>query len=324
MLSKVDLTASFVDPQYPDLAVLVAGILNIWPEHERYLRKSMKIRDEGLLAFSDHLAGVVRRLAAASPDGPDQLARDYRFICQDIVLPEEIHFRRHKRYRLTTFEEALATVYQDQPFMTRYMNGLLVTDVLWINHCQCMQHYRDVFLRSLPQDADVLEIGPGHGLLLKLALDAGLSRLHAWDVSDASLDLSRHTLATFGQASNVVFSKRNVFEPFILAKENQGLFDAVVFSEVLEHLEHPRLALEAIAHILKPGGRVWVNVPANSPAPDHLFLVRNPQEAADVVASAGFEVIDRASFPMTGVTLERAIDQDLTISCVVVGQKPRQ
>jgi hypothetical protein len=36
----------------------------------------------------------------------------------------------------------------------------------------------------------------------------------------------------------------------------------------------------------------------------------------------GFNVADTAHFPMTGVTLERAIKQQLTITCIVVGEKP--
>ena len=72
----------------------------------------------------------------------------------------------------------------------------------------------------------------------------------------------------------------------------------------------------------KPGGKVWINVPANSPAPDHLYLVRSPAQAAEAVANAGFTVVDQASFPMSGTTLEKAIERKLTVSCVVVGQRP--
>lgn len=314
---------SFVDPSLSNLDKLVGQVLRLWPEHERYLRKSIETRDDTLMQHSERIAEIIVRLGGAKPGGLEQMAADYRFICQDIVLPEEVHFRRHKRYRLSTFEEALRAVYSDADFMTRYMNGLLVTDVLWVNHCQCMQHYSGQFLPGLRPNADVLEIGPGHGLLLKLALESGVpDSLEAWDVSEASLALSKHTLAMFGQERDVTFVMRNIFEPAILGDADRGRFDGVVLSEVLEHLERPEIALEVIAHILKPGGRVWVNVPANSPAPDHLYLVRDPGQAADVVRGAGFRVVDTASYPMSGVTLQRAIDQELTVSCVVVGEKP--
>jgi hypothetical protein len=72
---------------------------------------------------------------------------------------------------------------------------------------------------------------------------------------------------------------------------------------------------------LKPGGTIWVNVPANSPAPDHIFLVNSPEHACDIVRSAGLEVVHSQGFPMTGATLEKARHRKLAISCVVVGRK---
>src|SRR5205085_1371454 len=141
--------------------------------HERYLRVNVGERDEALLGFSEELSAIVCALGRghAGDEGQDGLASlvaDYRFICEKIVLPEELYFRRHGTYRLKTFEEAYRTVYSDRAFMTRYMNGLLVTDVIWINHCRCMMNYRQDFLPRLKPGASLLEIGPGHGLLLYL------------------------------------------------------------------------------------------------------------------------------------------------------------
>jgi 2-polyprenyl-3-methyl-5-hydroxy-6-metoxy-1,4-benzoquinol methylase len=266
---------------------------------------------------------MIVRLAATIEGGLPTLARDYRFLCEQIVLPEELHFRRHDRYRLDNFEDAYRLVYSDAAFMTRYMNGLLMSDVFWVNHCQGLQHYADRFLASLKPGADLLEIGPGHGLLLTLASQtAQIGSVSAWDVSKASLDMSRHALEALGVERDVRFEAKNIFEPSIMSPENGGRFDAVVLSEVLEHLEHPEQAVRVLFHLCRPGGRVWINVPANSPAPDHLYLVRTPEQAQAVVRGEGFNIIDSASFPMTGATLEKAIKQKLTITCIITGERP--
>src|SRR4051812_38814708 len=115
------------EQQYPKLANLVTEVLALWPGHKRYLEISLRDRDENLLLHSERLSEMVGRLAVTVDGGIRTLASDYRFLCEDIVLPEELHFRRHDSYRLGTFEEALRTVYNDGPFMTRYMNGLLVS-----------------------------------------------------------------------------------------------------------------------------------------------------------------------------------------------------
>jgi 2-polyprenyl-3-methyl-5-hydroxy-6-metoxy-1,4-benzoquinol methylase len=311
------------ESKYPNLARLAKEALNIWPEHERYLENSLRPRDKGFLSFSDRLAEMVGRLATTVDGGIRTLADDYRYLCEEIYLPEEFHFRRHGSYRLTSFEEALSTVYSNAPLMARYMNGLLVSDVLWINHCQGLHHFADVYLNSLPAGAQLLEIGPGHGLLLHLASqNRKIGSLVAYDVSQKSVDMAGKALKALGAAKPVRFELKNILDDSILEPRNGGQFDAIVFSEVLEHLDKPEQALRTLLHLCKPGGRVWINVPANSPAPDHLYLVREPKQAEDAVRESGFEVVDTAHFPMTGVTMERALRQNLTISCIIVGRRP--
>jgi len=311
------------EQKYPKLAALVTEVLGLWPEHKRYLETSFRSRDEDLLSFSERLSEMVGRLAVTVDGGIRALARDYRFLCEDIVLPEELYFRRHDSYRLKSFEEALRTVYNDALFMTRYMNGLLVSDVLWINHCRGLEHYAEVYLNNLKFGADLLEIGPGHGLLLHLATqNSNIGNLSAWDISQSSLEMSAHALKALGATLPVRFEMRNILDASIMETRNANLFDGIIFSEVLEHLEEPEHAIRALFHLCKPDGRVWINVPANSPAPDHLYLVREPNQAEELVRSVGFEVVDTAHFPMTGVTLERAIRQKLTMSCIIVGRRP--
>src|SRR4029079_2199537 len=91
---------------FPNLAHLTGEILSSWPEHSRYLEKSLSGRDPALLRHSERLSKMIVRLARAIDGGLPTLARDYRFLCEQIVLPEELHFRRHDRYRLDNFEDA--------------------------------------------------------------------------------------------------------------------------------------------------------------------------------------------------------------------------
>jgi len=313
-----------VDEQkYPKLGRIVEEVLAVWPEHKRYIEASLRGRDENLLTHSETLSDMVDRLAVTVDGGMRTLARDYRFFCEEIILPEELHFRRHDSYRLKTFAEAQREVYDNAPFMTRNMNGLLVSDVLWVNHCRGLQHYANIYLNSLPPGARLLEIGPGHGLLLYLAAqNPNIGALFGWDVSRSSVAMSKHALEVLGVKKPIQFETKNILDGSIMAASNAELFDAIVFSEVLEHLEDPEQAARVLFHLCKPGGRVWINVPANSPAPDHLYLVREPKQAEDLVHSVGFELADTAHFPMTGVTLERAIRQKLTMTCIIVGRRP--
>ena len=92
-------------------------------------------------------------------------------------------------------------------------------------------------------------------------------------------------------------------------------------SEVLEHLEDPAAALDVLGKLLAPGGRIFINVPANSPAPDHIYLFRNPEELVQMMEGLGFRVLQTFFAPITGATMERARRQELTISCVVIATR---
>jgi adenine-specific DNA methylase len=81
------------------------------------------------------------------------------------------------------------------------------------------------------------------------------------------------------------------------------------------------VALKAIQRLLAPGGRVFVNAPVNSPAPDHLSLFRKPEEIVDLVRDAGLDVEDTLFAPTSGATLEQARKRALAISTVVIARK---
>ncbi|PWB84394.1 MAG: class I SAM-dependent methyltransferase [Methylocystaceae bacterium] len=250
-----------------------------------------------------------------SGDDLTTFLEDYRWLC-GVLMEEELFFRRENRYRLSTFAEAERTVYADRVFMTRYMNGLLMTQLWWANHSSVLRYYRDSFLPGNKQQCRHLEIGPGHGLFLYLAASApNAGAIAGWDVSPASIAITRSAMNAMGATRPFDLSLVNMFEA------PGGQFDSLTFSEVLEHLENPAQALAAIANLLAPSGRAFIQAPVNSPAPDHISLFRSPEEIVELVRESGLVVEDTLFAPPAGVTLERAREMALTISTVVVASK---
>ena len=307
----------------PCTAEIVSRVLSQWPEHLKFLRLSFAGRPQSLLRATEMIAEMILRLTTTAPHGLDGMVADYRFLCERIVPPEEMHFRRYGNYRLTSFQDAVEQVYANAPFMARYMYGLLVSDALWINHANALDHLNAVYLPMIATGGRHLEVGPGHGLLMCLAARSPqIACLDGWDISETSLAHTQRALAAFGINRPVNLMVRDLFSEEVLAPENSGKFDSIVLSEVLEHLEHPLIALRSLYYLAKPGGVIWVNVPANAPAPDHIFLLRHPDQAAALVTESGFKVAATAAFPQAGVSLDRAIRQQLAVSCVVIGRKP--
>ncbi len=300
---------------YPNAARLTGAVLDAWPDHARFLEQSFAGRDAELMAAGERHAGAILRIVG-DPAALPEFCADYRFLC-DCLMEEELHFRRTGQYRLSRFDDAVAEVYSNRAFMRRYMNFLLLSHVVWDNHARALSHFETVYLPSLPSGARHLEIGPGHGLLLHLACAApAVAAATAWDVSQTSIDFARECLAAAGDADRAQLILQDLFD----APAGDARFDSVVMAEVLEHLEDPLAALKSVARHMAADGRLWIHVPINSPAPDHLYLLRTPEEAVDLIRAAGFEPIDTAFFPMTGATLERARKRELTISAVIAAR----
>jgi 2-polyprenyl-3-methyl-5-hydroxy-6-metoxy-1,4-benzoquinol methylase len=312
---------SYRDHLGDSVLALVDAVLAAWPEHEKFLRTSFRDRSSQLLDTTDIIAQLLVTISTAQGRILADYAADYRYLCEKIVYPEELYFRREGKYRLSTFAEAVEQVYNDTTVMSRYMNGLFVSDALWFNHASAMNDFAKLYLPGTRAGGSHLEIGPGHGMLLHLALRFGrFERLSAWDVSATSVAHAGNVLEILGERDRVSLHLRDLYARETLADE-KGRYDTIVFSEVLEHLEEPFAALSIIRELLAPGGTVWINVPANGPAPDHLFLLRSPDEARKIVEAAGLEVIRADAFPVAGSTIERAISQELPISCVLTAKK---
>lgn len=304
---------------YPAIAELTGRVVARWPDHATFVERSFAGREPDAMAVAERLADAILTLAADEPGGLDALSDDYRFLCEDIVLPEEIHFRRNGSYRLSNFADANAECYANAPFMSRYMNGLLLSDVLWANHANAFASFVNDYLPRLGEGARHLEIGPGHGLFLFFSASAAnVGSVTGWDISPTSIEKTRHALELLAAPRQPHLTLRDLFADDPASAGER--FDSIVMSEILEHLEDPVAALKAARRHLAPGGLIFVNVPANSPAPDHIFLFNDLEHAEAIMAEGGFDVIHSVGFPMSGATLERARKHKLSVSCVLTGR----
>ena len=303
-------TAPTLD-SFPALKDLLARQIALTPKHEASLKKRIGSADEPHLAMANDIADWIKHLAG---DRLDQCLLDYDWIC-NLVLAEELYFRRANSYRLKTFAEAVAEVYSNDEMMSHYMNGLLMTQVWWSNHTEATRFYANAFLKGFKEPFSHLEIGPGHGLLLYLAGREPLCRrLEAWDVSAKSIAQTRAAMEKLGGREDVDLRVQDIFS---ISPEG-AVFDSVVLSEVLEHLEHPRKALEQIRALLVPTGRLFINMPINSPAPDHLFLLESPEAVVSFVESCGYRVEESHFAPQTNMSLERARRTQSTITTLII------
>ena len=302
-------------PGHPSLRAITSRLMDLWPEHTKYQISRFRPDDAARRDRDEQVAALALRLIGVNLD---RFCLDYRWMCEAFT-EEEIYFRRSGSYRLKTFAEANLGIYSNVSYMSRYVNGILMSQILWANHAAALDLFRTRYLPSLPDRFEHLEVGPGHGLFLAFAIaNPRCAKATGWDVSPTSIAATAQALGKLGISQRVTLANQDILQH----PPQHAEFDSAIISEVLEHLEQPAVALRTLHESLRPGGSIFINVPINSPAPDHIFLWTAPDQVIDLITKTGFEVAEKHLLPMTGYRIEDALKWRLSVSCVIVARKP--
>lgn len=115
-------------------------------------------------------------------------------------------------------------------------------------------HLHDRFLQLLQAQelhGTVLDFGSGRGhLSRRLAAAGGFSSITGVDLMPRPDDLP----------GEILWLQNDLNEPDVAAPES---YDVIIASEVIEHLENPRLQARAWFRLLKPGGVLLLSTPNN-------------------------------------------------------------
>lgn len=299
--------------KYSSQKKIASIILQQWPDHEKFLKKRFSDDPTPFLESSERLANDILKLCG---ERLDEYCEDYRWMCE-VFFREELYFRRHKQYRLSTLKEAREEVYEDGSFMKRYMCGLLISQLIWRNHAAVFEVYRRNYLPIFNSPFTNLEIGPGHGLFLgTMAQHKYCENSQGWDISEESLRITNENMNTLGVSNRVSLVRRDIAD----VKKSDPQFDSITISEVFEHVEQPDHVLAGLMNALKPSSYIFINIPVNSPAPDHIYLWRSPEDVERFVQTFDLEIIESHHLPLTGFTLEEARERELTISTVIIAR----
>ena len=309
---------SAVEDVAPSVSQLYRAIGDVWPAHRTYLAKALGALREAELPYANAAAGLVARIAG---DRLEEYCRDYQWLCGRMT-EEQLHFFRRGTYRLSSFEQARREIYDDGDFMRRYLNGLLIGRITWLDQLRMLMFYREEFLAGNPEHYRHLEVGPGHGLLLYFASeDPRCAQVTGMDVSRTSLDSTAEAMRQLRAWRTPDLVAHDLTAGPLTSGER---WDSIVISEVLEHLERPDIALASLVGYLRAGGRIFVTIPVNNPMPDHIFLFRNPEEVVDLVTGSGLEIIQARHFTNVGISEDRARQKRLPIATAMIAQAPHR
>jgi SAM-dependent methyltransferase len=284
MMSYADAQA-WLRREYPHVAV---GFLPESPDHAA-----------ALTGLAEQVFGVLgRKCEAEGRDLTGPLEALVRMSADFLRL--QPRFMKTGRYGRSGGAALQERFYSRQDVMEGYyLDGLLLTYAFWVNHVRLFRFFVEEFLRPLPAQARLLELGVGHGLMAATALGRlPAARYDGIDLSPFSLAYAASLLRANGVAEGRATLRQA--DGTAAFPEGLGPKDGAICCEVIEHVEDPLPLLRALREALAPDGRAFVTTVANVEAEDHIYLFTDAAHIRRVLGEAGLRVEQELSLPLRG------------------------
>jgi len=214
-----------------------------------------------------------------------QLSEDYLHMVNDMRI-EMKYFEQTGEYSCKNEKEAYGKVYSNPGVMGYYMNALLISQILWTHHFEILKRFTEQVVKygGKGNGESILDIGSGHGLFSKIMKDnmPNIRFIDVVDISERSISMVKSFLGT---------DKVNYFTCDIMDFDRVGGYDIIILGEILEHLDNPLRVLKHAVSLLDRNGVIWITIPINAPAIDHVYLFDSPEMIDDLVESAGLNYL---------------------------------
>lgn len=230
--------------------------------------------------FGERLLTLIQKVCAERGYDYDRALDDFLAACTDFLKLQR-QLERTGRYACPSFAHAKRAVYDDHRLMsTIYLNGLLFSQALWINHVRIFDFFRSAFARpsSLPGRGRVLEAPLGTGLFLAEFLRENPGWEAAGiDLTPASIEYAGRVLRLLG-AGAVSLRAADVFDV------TSPPFDRIICGELLEHVDNPEDLLEKLDELLAGSGRLFLTTAIWAASSDHVYLFESAADVREMLA----------------------------------------
>ncbi len=215
-------------------------------------------------------------------------AKGYAQYCMGVWKSQQL-YEKNGRYSPEPMPEIVSEVYEHEGYMVPYMWAAILIYPFWPSMINHIALYRNDFLKALPQNARVLELASGHGVMGLLAAETRSDiRVDGFDISPPAVAVSNRLRAASGLEQRVNFEVKNAlaFTHDDSAEKYQGIIAAML----AEHLEDPRPLFKAIAHHLADDGLVFFSTALESAQRDHTFEFHHESEPLKMAEEVGLRV----------------------------------
>jgi ubiquinone/menaquinone biosynthesis C-methylase UbiE len=245
-------------------------------------------------------------------------AIDSYLIMVNDMFKSHIKFMRKGTYPVSKTSHAIKNVYKNKNKMLSYMVGLALSQYLWSTHYEMFVHLKKSLKDNRRNINKYLEIGPGHGLFLKNAIEIleDNVEMKAIDISPISLDISKSIISHFYPERKVEFVNKDMLDLNL-----DTTYDFIVMGEVLEHVENPQLLLRKIKKLLRENGKAFISTCVDCPAIDHIWHFHTIQEIQDMLYDCGLIIKSEKILPVEDLPMTEIVKNKITINYSVIVAK---
>ena len=271
------------------------------PRHAKKLRQRLGGLDDDFFTRSEVFFSTYENILKSDNKTLEYGTENYLQMVNDYVF-EQVRFMQSGVYSCISFADAYEQVYSKPDVMEYYMSGLIMSQFLWKHHYEMFCFFTDNLIAQGEKVQRYLEVGGGHGIHLLEAIHLLGEEAHydLIDISESSIQLAEKFLS--GQQVN--YHLQDIYTYDVAEK-----YDFITMGEVLEHVEQPVELLKRLHTMLHDSGRLFITVPGNAPAIDHIYLFHNQQHIIETAASAGFEVTKDLRLYSEEVSEQEAIEK---------------
>lgn len=248
--------------------------------------------DEEYLDFAEHLLGTLRRKSGSDEAFRQSLQAFIRYSHEYLLL--QIKLKRTGHYLYSSFAEVDEKVYQDPSMEEYYLDGQMLSHVLWPNHFRL--HRWLLEQKGISHaETEVLDVPCGPGIYpYCIGRYLPYRRLISVDISPYARDYARRLLACSDfDTTRITVDLSNVYD-----LDEERLFDLIVCGELLEHLEEPRTLLAKLRRLVRPTGAVFLTTAIFAAARDHIYLFNNAHEVRQMLEEY-FQVSSELVLPLS-------------------------
>lgn len=262
---------------YPNIQFLLNFVKKHYFIYNKTYKYILENFDNKYLDFSEKILNILKKIRPDEKEYKDSILSFIKFSHEYLILQGQLN--RDGKYLYSTFDEVNENVYQDNKMGDYYLDGLMLSQVLWPNHYKMLQYFMEQN-NSTNDTSIILEVPSGTGIYSFLAANNfKFSELHAVDISPFSKAYTEKLLDHLRDGrSKISTILKSVFE-----LDNFNTYDFIISGELLEHLEDPGEFLDRLGRLMKQGGKLFLTTAIWAANIDHIYLFRNVEEVRDML-----------------------------------------